>query len=134
MDTLPEAFREQLLHRFTTVPDESFSNFVGHVRIIPQSILFHKGKFSVPDNAVAVPQEEYGPECQPCGSYDEEILAFNRRFGKGGGKGGGGYVKADRGSKGGGKGDRPLKCTNCGGPHAADACSKPRLAISDRPC
>jgi hypothetical protein len=111
MDTLPEAFREQLFHRFTTVPDESFSNFVEHVRITAQSILFHKGKFSVPVNAVAAPQEEYGPEYPPCGSYDEEVLALNRRFGKGGGKGGG---KGDRGSKGGGKGDRPLKCTNCG--------------------
>ena len=29
---------------------------------------------------------------------------------------------------------RELKCTNCGGPHRIEACTKPKLAISDRPC
>ena len=114
MDTLPSLFREQLFHRFTTV-DESFSSFVDHVRSTAQSILFHQGKYSTVNLATEGRQEPvaHEPEGQPNGDYEAEILALNRRFGKGGGKG---DRRQGGGGKGGGKGDRPVKCTNCVGP------------------
>ena len=39
MDTRPELVRQDLFHRFTHVPDESFGSFVGFMRATAQSML-----------------------------------------------------------------------------------------------
>ena len=131
LDTLPSEVREQLMWRVNNT-DEPFASFTEHVRATCQSILFHRGKYA-PINRVE--PELQGAEPDDTG-FDEEINAVMRRWGKkpgGDGRPGKGAGRGDRPPRAAAEGGRDLKCTNCGGPHMAESCSKPKLAISDRP-
>ena len=78
MDTLPSLLREDLSHRFTLVPNESFGSFVGFVRTTAQSMLFHDGKYAI--NSLEDRHEPAAPEWETHeqGSYEAEIMAVNR--------------------------------------------------------
>ena len=133
LETLPSNIRELLMWRATEV-NESFEAFTRHVCTTANSILFHQSKNSSSINLAEEPKEDDD-------EYEREIMAINKRFpgrprlafqrkpGGGGNGDNGGRRPANAPP-----GDRPVKCANCGGPHQAVDCPKPKVELKDRPC
>ncbi len=126
LETLPHEIREQLMWRATEVDHETFGQFAGHVRNTANSILFHRGKTTSSLNSVAEP----GPTEEE--SYEDAIMAVNKKFNRSGGGPGPRRPPAPGG------GDRPpraLKCLNCGDEeHLTIKCPRPRVEAGQRPC
>ncbi len=130
LETLPMEIREGLMWRATEL-HETFGQFTMHVRNTANAILFHRGKaHSSPYNVGESTESPGGAE----ETYEEAMMALNRRFnrnGNGGGTRPGGQPPAN---PGGPRAPRPPRCVNCGGDHLAAQCTKARVDVADRPC
>ncbi len=127
LETLPMEIREGLMWRATEV-HETFGQFTAHVRNTANAILFHRGKATSSLNNVgeAVRRQNGADE-----TYEDAIMAVNRKFNRTGGAGGGGRPG---GAPRGADDRRGPQCVNCGGEHLAVRCPKPRVDPADRPC
>ena len=133
VNSLPQEIRENLLWRASG--DETFSAFKNHIRTTANSMLYHRGKVAPLNN---LQEGEYPEDIDNERNYDEAIAAVQRRFGKGGGKGGRTDPRRpplnDRDGKGKGAGKGSLRCGNCGGEHGTRNCTKPMLPPEKRLC
>ncbi len=124
LDSLPQEIREGLLWR--SVEDEDFNAFKNHVRTTANTVLYHRGKVASSLNNVAEPtdvEEE---------TYEDAILAVNKRFSR---NGGGAGPRKPPATGGGDQPPRALKCLNCGDEgHLTLKCPKPRVEAGQRPC
>ncbi len=127
LETLPMEIREGLMWRATEV-HETFGQFTAHVRSTANAILFHRGKATSSLNNVGEALKEQNGADE---TYEDAIMAVNRKFNRTGGAGGGGRPG---GAPGGADDRRGPRCVNCGGEHLALRCPKPRVEPADRPC
>ena len=133
VNSLPQEIRGNLLWRASG--DETFSAFKNHIRTTANSMLYHRGKVAPLNN---LQEGEYPEDIDNERNYDEAIAAVQRRFGKGGCKGGRTDPRRpplnDRDGKGKGDGKGSLRCGNCGGEHGTRNCTKPMLPPEKRLC